>query len=177
MTGDGRTPWLPAGLAAHGFDVGSVQALSYLVVEEIVDDVASLTVTAWPAADRHGRLRFDLGHVAEFAVGLDHLRAHLYQGWLGRAPRIGDVFGAEVDHEQLAATHGRLQTLERLVPGPVYDLSAQARTVAKLAFFAAVAPLFSGDEVRRYRMDEQAEHETDIPVRPRVGPPGREQGS
>src|SRR4051812_29761046 len=51
-----RRPWLPACLSAHGFSVETVQALSYVVLDEIVGNHATLTVSPWPAADGRGRL-------------------------------------------------------------------------------------------------------------------------
>lgn len=172
--GDVRTPWLPAGLAEHGLDLRSVQALSYLVVEEMVDDVVTVTVSPWPAADRRGRLRFELKGVDEFAVALANLQEQVYEGWLARGPRVGDVFGAEVARERLQSREAEgvwNQPLAQLLPGPVYDLSAEARKVAKLAYYAAVTGVLSAEDAHRYRMDERAERGEAIPARPRVGSP------
>lgn len=175
---DARTPWLPAGLVDHGFDQHAVQALSYLVVEEILDDVVIVTVSSWPAADRWGRLRFDLESVDEFAVALAALRSQFYQGWLARDPRVGDVFGAEIAHEHLRrhGPEGGRHELDELLPGPVYDLSVEARRVAKLAYYAAVTETISAEAAHRYGMDERAERGDPIPVRSRVGFSSGEEG-
>lgn len=177
---DARTPWLPAGLAEHGLDLRAVQALSYLVVEEMVDDVATVTVSPWPAADRRGRLRFDLEGADEFAVALADLRSQIYEGWLTRAPRVGDVFAAEVDRERLQAPEARgvwNHPLDQLVAGPVYDLSVEARKVAKLAYYAAVTETLSAAQAHEYRMDERVERDEPIPVRRGVGSRSGEGGS
>ncbi len=143
-----RRPWLPAQLAA-GFDATTVIELAYIGVDEIVDEIATLTVAPWPAADGLGRLCFDgsasRGHLL---VHVDELRQQLYAGWLQRKPRIGDVFGAavapEVEAVLAAGDDVGLDKERRLadaLPGDVHDLSAEARTVAKLAYYAALAPV------------------------------------
>lgn len=136
-----RRPWLPGCLCEppHRLATADVQELSYLVVEEIVEDVAVVTVTPWPAADAYGRLRFDgAAEAAEVAIPTAALYRELYRGWYSRHPRVGDVFAARVDRDALATAAGRVwaEPLAHLLPGPVYDLTAEARRVAKLAVHA-----------------------------------------
>lgn len=153
-----RRPWLPGCLAAHGLITATVTELSYLVVEEMVEDVTAVTVSPWPAADGHGRLRFDDPDVAEVAVPTAALHGELYRGWLGRRPRIGDVFAARVDRAALAeAAEGVWRgPLQRLLPGAVYDLSAEARKVAKLALYAVRSDVLDAAEAQANDLDVKA---------------------
>jgi hypothetical protein len=137
-----RRPWLPGCLTAHGLTVDDVRALSYVVVDEIVGHDLTLVVSPWPAADERGRLRFDVGAGRSVTVDVTALDRALYAGWLRRPPRIGDVFGAPVPDEP--AWTG---ALHELLPGPVYDLSAEARVVAKLAYHGATSDLLPASAV------------------------------
>jgi hypothetical protein len=134
--------------------------LSYVVVDEIVGDTVTLAVSVWPGSDEHGRVRFPeapegapVGHVL---VHRRELHQRLYEGWLRRAPRAGDAFAAvlgEVAAARLAQT-GEILTnpglqLADAFPGSVADLTAEARNVAKLAFFAAVAGVQPHDQAER----------------------------
>ncbi|MGH3666240.1 MAG: hypothetical protein ACRDU8_09190, partial [Egibacteraceae bacterium] len=117
---------------------------SHVVVEEIVEAVVGLTVSVWPVADTRGRLRFPrLNERREVGLALAVLHDELYRGWLARLPRVGDVFATElsdgatrwlVDHPDAVWR----RPVAELVAGPVYDVTAEARTAAKLAFHAAV---------------------------------------
>jgi hypothetical protein len=153
-----RRPWLPACLAASGLTLERVQSMSYLVVEEMVEDIITITVSPWPAADGHGRLRFGETDVAEVAVPAAELYRQLYQGWLARRPHIGDVFAARVDREVLdAATQDVWDgPLGRLLPEGAYDLSAEARKVAKLALYAARSDILEHAEAVANGLDAKA---------------------
>jgi hypothetical protein len=107
--------------------------LSYIVVEEIEGGMVGLAVSDWPRTDEQGRLRFDAEPVpvtverAEFERFLEQHRQP------SRPLRIGDVF---------AARTGRpTQHLEGWIEPPVHDVTADAREAAKIAFYAAVAPI------------------------------------
>lgn len=117
----------------------------------MVDEVTTLTVAAWPAADARGRLRFAATGVHEVTVLTDDLDAQLYDGWLPRRPRIGDVFASDVNREVLRQTRPAVwrEPLVRLLPDMVYDLSEEARTAAKLALYGARTDLLSEDDVDR----------------------------
>jgi hypothetical protein len=124
------------------------------VVDETLGRLASLEVSPWPHADGAGRLRFprcaDRGHVVVHRAELKHA---LYEGWLHREPRAGDAFAARVTpalEERLARggdvlLDGRLRLADVLLD-EVHDLSAEARTVVKLAYHAAMAPVISFEE-------------------------------
>jgi hypothetical protein len=152
---DVRRPWLPAGLAAHGFTQADVGALTYLVVDEIVGSAVTLVLSAWPWADGLGRLRFLVDQDTRgVTVDADALRRSLYDGWLDRRPRIGDVFAAVVPqsvHDLQEPDGAPLWTrpIGDLVEGPVYDLTAEGRQVATLADRALVSPALSVGEAAR----------------------------
>ncbi|MPZ73954.1 MAG: hypothetical protein GEU74_12115 [Nitriliruptorales bacterium] len=149
-------------------------SLSYLVVEEIVEEVTAITISAWPAADGRGRLRFEGTEPAEVAVTTEMLQAELYDGWLNRERRIGDVFAAVVNQDVLdEATESVWRgPLKRLLPGPVYDLTAEARTVAKLALYAARSDILTEGEAAANAMDEK-EVRNDEPANHRAELDGR----
>jgi hypothetical protein len=140
--GDGvLVPWLPDGLAGRGFDPGAAAELRYVIVEEMVGGDVSLTVSPWPGADPLGRLRFAEDGEQEVAVTVEHLQAFLYAGRLDRIPRIGDVFAARFTADALDAAGHLLPDevdLARLIT-EAYDVSAEARVVSKLAFYACLA--------------------------------------
>lgn len=146
-----RRPWLPHSLRALGLRESTVDRLSYLVLEEMVDEVTTLTVAAWPAADAYGRLRFATTGVHEVTVLTDDLNAQLYDGWLPRRARIGDVFASDVDRDVLRQASWAVwrEPLVRLLPDVVYDLSGEGRTAAKLALYGARTDLLSEDDVDR----------------------------
>jgi hypothetical protein len=146
---DAFVPWRPACLPDELRD--RLDVLSYVMVDELVGSLVTLTVSPWPDADEQGRVRFFAR--SSPASGPGHLLVHqrelhdlLYQGWLRRDPRPGDVFAAEVAAEVgdrlqrgedvVLDAHLRLATV---LPGPVYDITAEARSVAKLAFYAGVS--------------------------------------
>lgn len=171
-----RRPWLPACLAAHGLTAqpgaDAVDRLTYLVLEEVVEGVAVLTAAPWPAADGHGRLRFPTAEVPEVAIAGDRLERELYEGWLDRSPRIGDVFAAPVDATVLAAAGTGLleEPLARLLPGPVHDITAEARKVAKLALYAVRSDILDLDEAVANDMAALAVRD-DVPAPRRTLPP------
>lgn len=156
-TGDVRRPWLPDLLRQGGYTAASVGALSYVFVDEIVDDAVTLTVSRWPDADGAGRLRFhDLDTRRHLGVTLAAVRAGLYQRAVEeatRSPRVGDVFAAEMAPDaaaRLAATTDEAEWREPLgdlFPDEIHDVSAEARTVAKLAFYGAAAAVLDETEV------------------------------
>jgi hypothetical protein len=119
-----------------------LERLTYIVVDEIVEDTVGLSLHPWPDADREGRLRFQAGKAAarvavpkrdwcDFLRGLD-LGFSLERG--GRGPRVGDAFAAEVN-----ASPGRTwrRPLTRWIPGALHDLTREARKVAKLAYYGS----------------------------------------
>jgi hypothetical protein len=143
-----RRPWTPPCVPAELLEDPS--GLSYLVVDEIVGETVTIAVCGWPGSDELGRVRFD-GIAADAPTG--HLLVHakelherLYEGWLRRTPRVGDAFAAVLGKAVTArlAESGEVvldasMRLADALPGAVADLSAEARNIAKLAFYAAVA--------------------------------------
>ncbi len=165
-----RRPWLPPALAAAGYRQDTVAALSYLIVDELAEETATLAVYPWPAADTDGRVRFHaVDDVRHIGVALKALAAGWYTatGQPAEAdPRVGDVFAARLSpaaNTRLAASADDVEwdrPLSELVDGAPHDLSDEAREVAKLAFFAAV-DVVAQDQAQRRRLlernDEQAE--------------------
>ena len=153
--------------------------LRYVVVDEIVDDVVTLAVAPWPGSDGRGRVRFPLdppsGHLL---VHRDELYSQLYEDWLHRPPRVGDafatVFGRSVDARLVRGGEVVLDERLRLsdaLPGTVADLSAEARNVAKLAFFAAVAGVQDHETAVSLRQVDDGAPPDD--EQPRPADPGR----
>ncbi|MBA2731027.1 MAG: hypothetical protein H0U48_09795 [Euzebyaceae bacterium] len=172
-TGDVRRPWLPDLLRDAGHTAASVGALFYVFVDEIVDDTVTLTVSRWPDADAAGRLRFhDLDARRHVGVTLPAVRAGLYQRAVEevtRSPRVGDVFAAEVSPAaaaRLAATDDEAewrQPLHELFPAEIHDVSVEARTVAKLAFYGAAAAVLPETEAgQRQLLGDLASHPDDV---------------
>ncbi len=155
-----RRPWRPECLP----DVmrADVERLRYIVLDEIVGDLVTLSVSPWPYADPQGRVRFDGGPDRAEEPRHGHLLVHrteihdlLYDGWLRRGPRVGDVFAAEVDGDVAArldagedvALDEHLR-LGAALPGAVCDITMEARNVAKLAFYAGVAGVQPHEQAR-----------------------------
>jgi hypothetical protein len=166
-----RRPWRPAAVARVPDE--SLGDLSYVVVDEMVGVLTTLAVSRWPGADGFGRLRFDRsadrGHVVAHRAELKQM---LYDGWLTREPRVGDTFAVRIAptvEERLAAGEDVLLDADlRLVDvfeGEVRDISAEARTVVKLAYFAAMAPVVSREEAVARDQDGKA-----VPQRPGPDP-------
>ena len=170
---DRRRPWLPAGLAAHGLTSSDTAGFTYVVVEEMVEGVVDLALSEWPAADGLGRLRFAVDTVTDLAVREERLHAEVYRGWLSRRPRVGDVLAGPVVREALRTSGGTWEgPLSGLLPGPVYDLSREARLVAKLALYAVRSDILATEEADAYGMTAKAiQHRRPLPVRERVGEP------
>lgn len=148
----GPPPWWPPSL--HGA-VRSAAKLReewrYVVVEEVVGATVELIRWPWPSADRYGRLFWDDDaddRVMSAAVPQRLVRLQLYKpNNLQRRPRAGDTFAA-----RLTATAGwgeaaPVDDLAAILPGAVYDVSADAREAAKLAYQGSSAAVFDGDEV------------------------------
>jgi hypothetical protein len=156
---EGRGPWSPDGLELKDEELFR---LSYIVVDEIVGDVADVSVSPWPRLDARGRLFMG----DDPAVSVRASRAAL-DNYLKRADfrsaddsvgprpvRMGDVFAARVRHSKLAAAESSavvgappLRPSAWIVP-PIYDVRARARDKAREAFYAAVTPTVGAKEMR-----------------------------
>jgi hypothetical protein len=140
-------PWGPEDLPVPR---DQLRSWSYVVLEEIVDDVALLRRWAWPVVDQLGRLVWpSLGEsgTQTAVVDLGLLVVQLYRPTeLWRRPRCGDVFAVESVGRGWRRSGDRdLVDVASLFDGEVYDVSAAAREAAKLAYLASVAPVMQLD--------------------------------
>lgn len=143
--GSDGVPWRPRGLplAEAAVDVAD---WAYVVVEEIVDEVAVLRRWSWPLADPLGRLFWpqETQHDSS-AVEVVVLRAQLYEpNGLERLPRPGDTFA--LVHAGAGAWPDATADLREILTGDVYDVSAEARHAAKLAYRGALAAVLTAAE-------------------------------
>jgi hypothetical protein len=158
-----RRPWVPACLAKE-FTADDVGGLVYVVVDEMVGDHVGLTINPWPYADADGRLRFpDRDQAFELALSKEDLAEQLYQPLgLERSPRVGDVFAlrlSERGRDLLARgedVHWR-DPVRELMVGRIYDISHEARKVAKLALYAMAAVPLSRAEAKEWLVLEMAD--------------------
>lgn len=175
--------WLPAALTAHPAFAGpdaadAVLGLQYVVVDELVDDTVGMDVCAWPYADANGRLRFPGGVLAHVGCDRAAVQAQLY-GAGGRGVRVGDVFGARLTPSArrrltaiLSDARVRVARPDELIEGTLYDLSAAARTVGKLAYYGAMSDVIEERQARAdnlmqlTRVAEPPSRVRHLPVRP-----------
>jgi hypothetical protein len=135
-------PWLPSTLARRGFTVDNVGDLSYILLDEIVGGVVTFLVHPWPIADQLGRVRFaGFDRQVEVTANLPDVQRLLYRRFRRRDPRPGDVFACVLRPPALRELHEgeEVLDLEAAVDGMVYDISAEARLVAKLAFYGSLS--------------------------------------
>ena len=146
--------WWPETLHHVADDPDCLADFAYVVLEELVDHRVVLISWPWPQADRRGRLSWSSSAAQDPSVAtLDQelLRYQLYRpSRLQRLPRIGDVFAAT----RLGPgwNRGLVGDVRTLFEGPLYDISADAREAAKLAYQGAVATVRApelADEVDR----------------------------
>ncbi len=162
MTPAIRVPWLPGTLQEKKLTVDDARRLSYIVVDDIMDDTVTLAVHPWPVADEDGRVRFvDLNACQHATVSLREMETQIYRRRrLRREPRVGDVFGAVVNDAAKRVLSKREDTtseLSSLLTPPIYDLSRDARVAAKLAYYAAMTPLLAEEEMLRWNLAEKEE--------------------
>jgi len=138
-----RPPWHVLGLPPAR-SAAQVVGWRYVVLEEMIDDVALLRRWRWPVADELGHLFWaDVAQQDCTTTPVGVLRDQLYgPSGLRRAPRIGDTFAVIAD---TAARRWPPSTrnLRPLLSGRVFDVSAEARLAARLAYqgsLAAVLP-------------------------------------
>lgn len=109
--------------------------LSYILVDEIEGGLVGLAVSEWPRTDEQGRLRFD-SEPMQVAVDRRAFERFLDEHREPSRPlRIGDVFAARTRPAEAGLDP------ERWIEPPVHDVTADAREAAKIAFYAAVAPI------------------------------------
>lgn len=134
--------WWPEALHHVADEPEGLADFAYVVLEELVDHRVVLMAWPWPWADPSGRLFWptpaDQGaRVA--TVDQELLRHQLYRpSRLQRLPRLGDVFAAS----GLGPGWGEdalVGDVRTLFAEPMYDISADAREAAKLAYQGAVS--------------------------------------
>jgi hypothetical protein len=143
-----RRPWEPEDLRGS-----PPERLSYVVVEEMIEDSVGLNVCGWPDVDESGRLSFTQPSTlvrVERAWLERQLAEHRDQPPdVGERPlRIGDVF-AMADVELGEGEESEL-TITKFEP-PIHDITAEGRTAAKTALYGALAPVLDpnqADEIR-----------------------------
>lgn len=146
-------PWWPPSL--HGA-VRSAEKLraewQYVVVEEVVGATVELMRWPWPSADRYGRLVWEDDaddQVMTAAVPQRLVRLQLYRpNQLRRRPRAGDTFAIRAKTAAGWDGDGPVDDLAAVFPGAVYDVSADAREAAKLAYQGSSSAVFDGEPVR-----------------------------
>jgi hypothetical protein len=154
--------WKPDRLPLEG---NEFRRLSYVVVDEIVEDAARLSVSSWPRVDEQGRLHFERAERARSVrADVKELRRFVSASRADRGgdpPRVrtGTVLAVRVDKSVLPEPESDEEMREQANPDPphpgewmeppVYDVSADARDKAKEAFYAAVAPTVKSPSRRR----------------------------
>jgi hypothetical protein len=125
------------------------QEWNYVVVEEVVGATIELMRWPWPLADPLGRLFWEddaEDRVMTAGVAQRLVRLQLYRpNALVRRPRAGDTFAAKISSRADGwSAVSLVEDLTSLFPGPVYDVSADAREAAKLAYQGASSAIFDG---------------------------------
>lgn len=153
---DSTLPWAPEDLPAP---IEQLAGFGYVVVEEIVGSLALLRRWPWPAVDQCGRLVW-LGdseldsHAATVAVEL--LRAQCYSpNRLRRSPRCGDTFAVPGSAGPGWQAEGEVSDVRQLLSGSFYDISADAREAARLAYHAALGAVPTAESVDEGSLAEQ----------------------
>jgi hypothetical protein len=132
----------------------NVERLTYIVVDEIVEETVGLTLNPWPDADDEGRLRFPADK-AVVRVSVPRTEwCDFLSGWgLGfalehgaRAPRVGDAFAAEV---RPSTSRKWRHPLTRWIPGTLHDVTKEARKVAKLAFYGSATDVWQIEQAEQ----------------------------
>ena len=104
-----RGPWAPGGL---DLSEAELARLSYIVIDEIVEEIISVSVSAWPRVDDRGRLVFSDDPSVSVWADASALRRYLERTAFGdagelRRLRMGDT---------LQPGSGRRSSVERSAP-------------------------------------------------------------
>ena len=150
-------PWAPEDLPVP---VEELAGFSYVVLEEIVGAQALLRRWPWPDVDPYGRLIWleDGEHDGGAAAApVELLRAQLYTpNKIRRRPRCGDTFAVRGSGDAAWQAEDQVGDLRTLLTGPVYDISADAREAAKLAYHAGLGAVLPEEKVDEQTRTEQA---------------------
>jgi hypothetical protein len=154
----GKRFWKPEG---RGMPRSGFASLSYIVVDEIVQNDADISATSWPRVDERGRLVFtdeparyvrtDVRELAEFLQATD-----LRPRGRSTAIRMGTTLAAVVRTDKLTRADDKPVSPGKWLVPPIYDISDAARNKAKAAFFAAVTPTLSPEQVRKIRKEAES---------------------
>lgn len=163
---DGGAPaWWPWALRGAVRSAGKLrQDWHYVVVEEVVGATVELMSWPWPLADSRGRLFWAPDaeeHVMTAAVPQRLVRLQLYRpNQLLRRPRAGDTFAARISSSAPGWAEDRpVEDLADIFPGPLYDVSAEAREAAKLAYQGASSAVFDGSQHQDLLAEAQEQRE------------------
>ena len=176
MPAGSAVPWAPEDLPIAADDVG---AWGYIVLEEIVDDVALLRRWPWPVVDPLGRLLWPEGaeHQSDAAaVDLELLKAQLYSpNRIEREPRCADTFAAPRGANERWRNKRTEDLRDLLGNADVYDISADAREAAKIAYqssLGAIRPEAAADEDAQREVERVLHLRADDQLQPlHVSPP------
>lgn len=152
--------WRPHVLDGYDLSDKQLKGLSYAVVDEIESDIVLMTLTPWPVADEEGRLRFlKLEDSTEVAFARRELEQELFSRRSKRKLRVGDVFAFTLTEKPASAetTDVLHHSLRELTTGVAYDMSSEARKVAKLALYAVTAAPIEADEASDHGLMELAD--------------------
>jgi hypothetical protein len=165
MPAESAVAWVPEDLP---IPADSLDAWAYIVLEEIVDDVALLRRWPWPVVDQLGRLLWpgETEHeVDTAAVDLELLKAQLYTpNRIRREPRCGDTFAASRGGGEHWPDALIEDLRDLLGSGGVYDISADAREAAKIAYHSslgAIAPAATVADDARDETEQELQHRSE----------------
>ncbi len=154
--------WRPEALQAATQGAQELRDFAYVVVEESVDRLVVLMTWPWPEADDQGRVFWPAEAESDYKTAVttrDLLRDQLYRpSRLVRLPRLGDVYAARHLGPGWQSP-GVVTDVRQLFDGDVYDISADAREAAKLAYQGAAASVLTAnasDELDRRLLSEAA---------------------
>lgn len=185
-----RPRWLPESLEPM-VSQSDLRSYIYVAVDELVEERVGLSVSEWPWVDASGRVRFAaheepqllglpkdsfLEFVSERRIVRARRRREVTEADIGfrrRPLAIGDVFAvpkrAMPVLEDLEGHANREQAALDAGSSSVYDVSADAREAAKVAFFGAVAEKLGPERAERIieeRPDPDAHPHDAVPPRP-----------
>lgn len=135
-------PWAPEDLPIKRNEFA---LWTYVVLEEIVDGVALLRRWPWPVVDGLGRLVWPDGSEQDtdaIAVNVELLKNQLYTAnGLERQPRCGDTFAVARGAAGQSRTRRLRDLRDAFGSGALYDISADAREAAKIAYQASLGAI------------------------------------
>jgi hypothetical protein len=165
---DTTVPWAPEDLPIPA-DVLAAH-WHYAVLEEIVDEVALFRRWPWPVVDQLGHLiwpQTDEHATYSATADVDDLRTQVYEpSGIRRRPRCGDTFAITATVRDVWRRGGRATHLDDLLGDQVYDISADAREAAKIAYQGSLGPVQTPDAA-----DDQAVTQTVAMLRARTREP------